>query len=71
VVKELGTVDDPEHYKAILRGEIPLDEDDEGLQPVTIAVTMASVYAEFRTRLAEYETELARRYFAQLGRASD
>ncbi len=67
VTKELGTIDDPEHYKAILRGEIPLDAEDEGLQPVAVDVTMGTIYAEFRTRLAEYETELAQRYFAGLG----
>lgn len=70
-VKELGAVDDPEHYKAVMRGEIPLDEDDEGLEPVDVAATIETVYAHFQRWLAEYETERAHRFFSQTNRSGD
>jgi hypothetical protein len=70
-VKELGVVDDPEHYKAVMRGEIPLDKDDEGLEPVEVTATIETVYAHFQRWLAEYETERAHRYFARTNRAGD
>ncbi len=63
VVKELGTVDDPEHYKAILRGEIPLDEDDEGLEAVDLYAGCEQMYEYFNREIDEYETELARKHF--------
>lgn len=63
VVKELGTVDDPEHYKAIIRGEIPLDDDDEGLEAVDLNTDLEQVYKYFNHEVDEYETAIARDYF--------
>ncbi len=62
-VKELGTVDDPEHYKAIMRGEIPLDKDDEGLQAVEPGTNHEQIIQYFIHEIDEYETELAYNYF--------
>lgn len=63
VVRELGTIDDPEHYKAIMRGEVPLDADDEGLNPVNVHLGIDLIYAYFRRVLEEYEVEQARLFF--------
>ncbi len=62
-VRELGTVDDPEHYKAIMRGEIPLDSDDEGLEAVDTAINYEQVIEYFNHAIDEYETGLARDHF--------
>lgn len=63
IVKELGTIDDPEHYKAIMRGEIPLDENDEGLEAVDLYTGIEQVYEYFNHAIDKYETNLARNYF--------
>lgn len=59
--KRYGTVDDPEYYKAVLRGEVPLDEDDEGLEPVGVPVTMDAIYGYFNERISLLEIEEASR----------
>lgn len=64
VVSEFGTVNDPEHYKAILRGEIPLDGDDEGLEAVEIINGNDAMYRHFNQVIDEYEVELARNHFS-------
>lgn len=61
--RTLGTIDDPEHYKSVLRGQIPLDRDDEGLEPVGIQMPVAELYERFEGTIAEHETEQARRFF--------
>lgn len=63
-VRHLGTVDDPEYYKAVLRGEIPLDDDDEGLEPVDTDTPFDTVYAFFQKALDEWETRRARDFFS-------
>lgn len=63
VVTELGTVDDPEHYKAILRGEIPLDRDDEGLEAVEVIDGYDVMYRHFNQVIDEYEVEVAKKHF--------
>ena len=62
-VKELGTVDDHEHYKAIMRGEIPLDDDDEGLDAVELETNYEQVIEYFKHEIDEYETGLACDHF--------
>ena len=62
-VRELGTVDDQEHYKAIMRGEIPLDDDDEGLEAVELDTGYEQMVEYFRHEIDEYETGLARDHF--------
>lgn len=63
-VTRLGTVDDPEAYKAIMRGETPLDSDDEGLEPVHVTSDINGVYAYFNEIIDRYEIDLARRAFS-------
>lgn len=63
IVKELGTLDDPEYYKAIMRGEIPLDDDDEGLEAVDLNTGLKQVYEYFNLVIDEYETAMARDHF--------
>lgn len=64
-VKALGTVDDPEFYKAIMRGENPLDEDDEGLEIVDLASGYDQMYEYFKFEIDEYEVGVARDYFVE------
>ena len=64
VIKEVGVVDDPEYYKAIMRGEAPLDIDDEGLSPVDIDISIVDIYAYLNERLNQYETDVATQFFS-------
>lgn len=64
-VSEYADIDDPEYYKAILRGEHPLDEDDEGLEAVDLEDGYKSMYDYFAERLDEYEIGLARIFFTK------
>lgn len=63
MIRELGTVDDPEHYKAIMRGEIPLDDDDEGLEAINLSTGYEQMIEYFTHEIDEYETGLARDHF--------
>jgi len=63
IIKELGTIDDPEHYKAIMRGEIPIDEDDEGLETVDLHTHCEQMYRYFNHAIDDYETSLACEHF--------
>lgn len=56
-----STNDDPEYYKAVLRGEIPLDADDEGLEPVGVNTDLNAIYAFFDQELSSMEVEEATR----------
>lgn len=56
-----GTNDDPEYYKAVLRGEIPLDADDEGLEPVGVSTELKSIYSFFDAQISQVEIEEAER----------
>lgn len=56
-----GTNDDPEYYKAVLRGEIPLDAEDEGLEPVGVATDLKAIYAFFDSEISLMETQEAAR----------
>ena len=66
VVTDLGTVDDPEYYKAVMRGETPLDADDEGLERVGLEHAEEDIYAYFTQEIEQYEIRLAREYFMNL-----
>ncbi len=70
IVKEIGTIDDAEHYKAIMRGEIPLDDDDEGLEAVDLNSDIKQVYEYCNHIIDEYETNMARDYFL-IGKKTD
>lgn len=56
-----GGNDDPEYYKAVLRGEIPLDADDEGLEPVGVTTDLHTLYGFFDRELSLMEIEQAAR----------
>jgi hypothetical protein len=49
---------DGEMERLILRGLIPLDKLDEGLEAVGVAVSMNEIYAFFDSRLTDYEAQL-------------
>jgi predicted nucleotidyltransferase component of viral defense system len=49
---------DGETERLILRGLIPIDQRDEGLQAVNVAVTTADMYAFFDERLREHEVRI-------------
>ena len=56
-----GTNNDPEYYKAVLRGEIPLDENDEGLEPVGIKASLDEIYHYFDAEISLIEIKEAAR----------
>lgn len=62
-----GTNNDPEYYKAVLRGEIPLDDDDEGLEPVGVKATLEGIYHYFDKEISRLEIAEA----ARIARASE
>lgn len=64
VVESLGHNDDPEYYKAVMTGSIPLDQTDEGLDAVDIAVKSDDLYDFFNARIAEYEIRLAKDFLS-------
>lgn len=56
-----GTNNDSEYYKAVLRGEIPLDDEDEGLEPVGVMASLTEIYNYFDTGISRIEVEEAAR----------
>ncbi len=58
-VKTLGHIDDPEHYRAVLTGVIPLDINDEGLKPVNINFNIKKIYQFFDEVYEEYDIKKA------------
>lgn len=64
IVESLGHNDDPEYYKAVMIGSIPLDQEDEGLDAINVKVTPDEMYAFFDKRIADYELKLAADYFS-------
>jgi hypothetical protein len=59
IVQNLGTNNDPEYYKAVMTGKIPLDEEDEGLTPVGVQTSLAEIYDFFEKAIEQYEISLA------------
>lgn len=51
---------DPEHHKAVLRGAIPLDKNDEGLEGLGDIPTMDAIYEWFDNKLTEDEVRIHR-----------
>ncbi len=52
-----------DYAKAVLRGEVPLDRNDEGFELIqkSKGLTLAKVHDDFSTRIDEFEIELAQR----------
>lgn len=65
IVESLGHNDDPEYYKAVMIGSIPLDKEDEGLDAVNVKITPDEMYEFFDKRIADYELRLAEEYFSR------
>ena len=59
-VTRLAKLDDPEHHKAVMRGEIPFDRNDEGLEPVGMATDTSAIYQHFDHLIGEYEIRRSR-----------
>lgn len=56
---------DGEIERLILRGLIPLDKRDEGLESVEVATPVADIYAFFNAKLTEYEASVHARHLQQ------
>ena len=59
--QKYGTNDDSEYYKSVLRGDIPLDLEDEGLEPVGVPVALDDIYSFFNARISQLEIDEAER----------
>lgn len=62
MIQKLGHNDDPEYYKAVMTGAIPLDQEDEGLHAININSALADIYYFFDKRIEDYELKLAEDY---------
>ena len=60
---------DGEIERLILRGLIPLDKRDEGLESVEVATPVADIYAFFNAKLTDYEASVHARHLQQAQRA--
>lgn len=63
-VKQMGHLDDPEYYRAVLTGTIPLDKNDEGLKSVGIEYGIENMYQFFENEFDTYDIKMAARFFA-------
>jgi hypothetical protein len=48
---------DPEHFKSVVTGVIPLDGNDEGFSSIRLNVNMDAIYKHFKTLINDYEVE--------------
>ncbi len=64
VVKEIGHLDDPEHYRAVMTGLIPLDQKDAGLMPVDIDCPVSEIYDYFESQFEDHDIKKAACLFA-------
>jgi hypothetical protein len=46
---------DPEHFKSVVTGVIPLDKNDEGFASIQLNVKMAEIYKHFKKLIDDYE----------------
>ena len=51
----------PERFKAVVTGQIPLDEDDEGFSSINLKATPSDAQRFFRELVDAYEVDLAKR----------
>ena len=49
---------DPEHFKSVVTGVIPLDKSDEGFSSIHLNVKMADVYKYFKKLIDHYEVRV-------------
>jgi len=57
--------------KAVLRGIIAIDKDDEGLKPVGEAIELAEIYAFFKEKISELEIEIAAKIKKEIAQNND
>jgi hypothetical protein len=48
---------DPEHFKSVVTGIIPLDKADEGFSSISLDVKMQDIYKYFKSLIKEYEIQ--------------
>lgn len=46
---------DPEHFKSVVNGLIPVDENDEGFSSIRLNVKMDEIYKHFKKLINDYE----------------
>lgn len=51
---------DPERFKSVVTGIIPLDKNDEGFSSILLNIKMEDVYKYFRKLIDEYEVNLVK-----------
>ena len=59
IAENLGINNDPEYYKAVMTGKIPLDEEDEGLATVSVTTPIDEIYGFFEKAVEQYEISVA------------
>lgn len=64
-VKTLGHIDDPEHYRAVLTGIIPLDKNDEGLKPMNINFDIETIYEFFDKAYEQHDIKKASEFYSK------
>jgi hypothetical protein len=57
---------DPDHFKNVVTGIIPVDRDDEGFEAIRLDVTMREIYDYFTDWVSRYESERAMSLFLEL-----
>ena len=50
---------DPEHFKSVVTGLIPVDENDEGFSSILLNVNMDEIYTHFKKLVNDYEVMVA------------
>jgi len=59
IVHALGHNNDIEHYLAVMTGDLPLDEADQGLTPTGGTVSLEAIYAFMREHVDQWQVERA------------
>jgi Nucleotidyl transferase AbiEii toxin, Type IV TA system len=52
---------DPEYFKSVVIGVIPLDKNDEGFASINLNVTIEDVYKYFKSLVNDYEIDLTKK----------
>ena len=60
LIRQIGHLDDVEHYRAVMTGVIPLDKSDSGLLTVDVKITIKEIYEFFENIFERYDIEQAR-----------
>jgi len=63
IVQQMGHIDDPEHYRAVMTGVIPLDNNDEGLKSVNENIDVKDIYDYFDGVYAEHDIKIASEFY--------